>query len=124
MARPLSEVEGTAIYGQDGNLIVIPTTFKDLAAVAITSIATVWTPASGKKVQLMGGMISVSAAASVLFEDNAGGTTVARTPTLAANTPFVFDLGNGRQLAAANNVLKATASAAATITGTIWGVEV
>lgn len=98
-------------------------TRKDLSAVAIGSIATVWTPASGKKVRLMGGMISVSAAASVLFEDNAQGTTVFRTPKLATDTPYNFDLGQGVLLSAANNVLKATSSASANITGTLYGIE-
>ena len=97
----------------------------DLSAVSITSIATVWTPTSGKKFRLMGGSISVSAAVSVLFEDNSAGAGnfVWRTPKLFIDTPYNFDLGNGKLSAAANNVLKATSSAAATITGTIYGVE-
>lgn len=96
---------------------------KDLNALSITSIATVWTPASGKKVRLMGAIISVSAAASVLFEDNSSGNTVCRTPKMAADTPYNFDFGQGILLSAANNVLKATASASATITGTLYGTE-
>jgi hypothetical protein len=96
---------------------------KDLATVTITTITTVWTPTSGKKFRIMGGMISVSAAGSVLFEDNAAGTTVFRTPVLLAATPYNFDLQNGILSAAANNVLKATLSVAGSITGTIWGVE-
>lgn len=102
-----------------------PATRKDHSATAIGSIVTVWTPASGKKVRLMGGCISVSAAANVLFEDNSAGAGnfVFRTPKLAADTPFNFDLGNGVLLAAANNVLKATSSAAANLTGTLYGTE-
>lgn len=97
--------------------------FKDLAVVALGSITTVWTPASGKKVRLLGGMLSSSAAASLLFEDNAGGTTVFRTPKLVADTPFTFSFDRGVLLAAANNVLKATASGASNWTGTLWGCE-
>lgn len=96
---------------------------KDLATVAIGSIATVWTPASGKKVRLMGGCISLSAAASILFEDNASGTTVFRTPKLAVDTPYNFDLGQGVLLSVANNVLKATSSAAANLLGSLYGTE-
>lgn len=98
---------------------------KDLSAVAIGTIATVWTPASGKKFRLMGGSISVSAAANVLFEDNAAGAGnfIYRTPKLLADTPFNFSLGNGFLSATANNILKATSSAAANITGTLWGTE-
>lgn len=101
--------------------------FKDVNAVAAGSIVTVWTPQSGKKFNLMGGCISVSAACSVLFEDNAGGTFIYRTPKLLADTPFYFTVGgtnsNGILSAAANNVLKATSSAAANITGTLFGTE-
>lgn len=97
----------------------------DLGTTAIGTITTVWTPASGKKFRLMGGSISVSAAASVLFEDNAAGAGnfIYRTPKLLADTPFNFSLGNGFLSATANNVLKATASASANITGTLWGTE-
>jgi len=96
---------------------------KDLNAVAGGSIVTVWTPTSGKRVRLMSGSISVSAACSVLFEDNAAGTTVYRTPKLLADTPYSFDLGGGYLLSAANNVLKLTTSAAANVTGTLRGTE-
>ncbi len=99
----------------------------DMAAVAITTIATVYTPTSGKKFRLMGGFISVSAACSVLFEDNVGaGGTVFRTPQLLANTPYNFVVkgGQGYLSAAANNVLKGTASTGTvTITGTLYLCE-
>lgn len=101
-----------------------PDTYKDLATVAAGSIVTVWTPAAGKAVRFMGLTISASAAVSVLFEDNAAAATVFRTPKLQADTPYTFDLGNGFQLAAAGNVLKMTSSAAANITGTLYGVEI
>jgi hypothetical protein len=98
---------------------------KDLNAIAIGAIATVWTPAAGKRFRLMGGVLSVSAAASVLFEDNAAGagSFVFRTPKLAADTPYNFDLGQGFLSAAINNLLKATSSAAASVTGTLYGTE-
>lgn len=113
--------------GSGGTLreIYIPDVFKGLSAVTITTIATVWTPANGKRIRLLGGFISVSAAASVLFEDNAAGAGnfVFRTPVLLTGTPFAFDLGAGVLLSAADNVLKAASSAAATITGTLYGIE-
>jgi len=121
-ARPVvASLQGGAGGGVD---LLIPDTFKTLKGVAIGSIATVWTPASGKKVQLMGGSISVDAAVSVLFEDNVAGTDVFQTPVLLADTPYNFDLGNGVLLSAINNVLKATSSGAANITGTLYGIEV
>jgi hypothetical protein len=101
-------------------------TFKDVSTVAVGSIVTVWTPASGKKFRLMGGTISVSAAVNVLFEDNAAGAGnfVLRTPTLVAGAPYTFTVGtDGKLSATANNVLKATSSGAANMVGTLWGVE-
>jgi len=102
-----------------------PDVFKDVNAVAGGSITTVWTPTSGKRVVFMGLTISVSAACSLLFEDNSAGAGnfVFRTPKLLADTPYTFDLGNGVALSAVDNVLKVTSSAAANITGTIYGVE-
>lgn len=103
-----------------------PAVFKDLSAVTIDTIVTVWMPAAGKKIRLMGGVISASAAVNVLFEDNAAGAGnfVFRTPKLLADTPFVFTLGgNGKLLSLADRVLKATGSAAANITGTLYGTE-
>jgi hypothetical protein len=116
----LYDAGGTAV-GASGALVT-----KDLSAVAIGSIATVWTPASGKKVRLLGGTLSVSAAVNVLFEDNAAGAGAFlwRTPKLAVDTPYTFTVGaGGKVLAAANNVLKATSSAAANVTGTLYGTE-
>jgi hypothetical protein len=103
------------------------TKFVDMAAVDISSIATVWTPATGKKFRLLGGQFSVSAACSVLFEDNthSGNPTVFRTPLLSADTPFIFSMwGDGKLSSTANNVLKATASTGTVaITGTLFGSE-
>ncbi|MGB8644038.1 MAG: hypothetical protein WCF84_02285 [Anaerolineae bacterium] len=120
---PTIGADVSAYNGATWDRLRIPNVFKDLNAAAIGTIATVWTPTSGKKFRIMGGSISVSAAASVLLEDNSGGNTVFRTPKLLADTPYSFDLGNGFLSAAANNVLKATSSAAANVTGTLYGVE-
>lgn len=98
----------------------------DVATVAIGSIATVATPTTGKKLRLLGGSLSVSAAVSILFEDNAAGAGnyIFRTPKLVADTPYRLDLGpRGFVCAAANNVIKATGSGAANLTGVLWGVE-
>jgi len=117
---------GTAEVGTvsiDTDSLKVPTTFKTVKAAAVGTIATVWTPAAGKKVRLMGGCISLSAAASLLLEDNAAGADVFQSPVLAANTPYNFDLGNGVLLSHADDVLKATSSAAANLTGTFYGAE-
>ena len=119
-----------AIYATDDTQgdqpIRLPSVFKDLgAATAAGSIVTIWTPATGYKVRFQGVTVSVSAACSLLFEDNSAGAGnfLLRTPKLLADTPYTFDLGNGIALAAVNNVLKVTSSAAANITGTVYGQE-
>lgn len=114
----------SAFNGASWDRVRVATKGYDMNAVSITSIATVATPTSGKKFRLMSGSISVSAACSVLFEDNSGGNTIYRTPQLLANTPYNFDLGGGFLSAAANNVIKATASTGTvTITGTLRATE-
>ena len=122
----MSATSAISVWNGSGyELVRVASTRKDLSAVTITSIAAVWTPASAKKFRLMGGCISISAAGNVLFEDNAAGAGnfVFRTPKLLADTPYNFDLGNGYLSATINNVLKATASAAGAITGTLYGTE-
>lgn len=107
----------------NGNQVQIPlaTISKDINGVAVGSITTVYTPTSGKKYRLVGGTISVSAAGSVLFEDNSVNNFVYRTPKLAADTPYTFVVlqGQGKLSAAANNVLKATLSTSGNVTGTL-----
>ncbi len=123
-SNPL-EVQGHALVynGLTRDRLRVPAIWKPQSTVAIGAIATVWTPAAGKKFRLMGMIISVSAAVSVLFEDNGAGTTIVQLPVLAANTPYQFTFGNGILSAAANNVLKATSSGAANLIGTIYGTE-
>lgn len=128
LANPTTTNLAAILFGMNGatyDRIRVPAIQKDLAALTISTITTVWTPGSGKKPRLMGGEISVSAAGSVLFEDNSAGTTVFRTPKLAADTPYNFVVmgGQGYMLAAGNNVLKATLSVSGTITGTLYGTE-
>ncbi len=94
----------------------------DMSAVTINSAATVLTPTTGKILRILAVSFSVSADASVLFEDNsaAAANFVFRSPLLLAKTPYTFGLGYGKLLSAVNNVLIATASSNATITGTIY----
>ena len=102
-------------------------TFKVVDAVAITAgtPATVWTPASGKKVRLLGWFLSSSAAAALELQDSgAAGTVIAQTPLLAAagihDAPH---LGEGVVLAAADNTLGLDVTANATVSGMVFGVE-
>lgn len=128
LAKPTTNPVGAWLIGYNGatgDLVRLQSFRVDMSAVAIGSITTVWTPTTGKKFRLMGGSFSVSAAVSVLFEDNAAGAGafIWRTPKLIADTPYNFDLGNGKLSAVIDQVLKATSSAAANITGTLYGTE-
>lgn len=95
---------------------------KTLAAVSTTAEATVWTPLSGKKFRLTGLIVASSATVNLTLKDNTAGTTLMVLPMLAGS-PIQLDLGSGILSAAANNVLTATSSAAATLSGTLFGKE-
>ena len=104
-----------------------PDAFKIIDAVAITAgtPATVWTPASGKKVRLLGWVLSSSAAAALEFQDSgSAGTVRLQTPLLAAagvhNSP---PFGEGYVLAAVDNTLDLDVTANATVSGMVFGVE-
>ena len=108
-------------------LAFTPDTFKMIDAVAITAgtPATVWTPASGKKVRLLGWVLSSSAAAALEFQDSgSAGTVIAQTPLLAA--AGIHDaptLGEGVVMAAADNTLDLDVTTNATVSGMVFGVE-
>ena len=108
-------------------LAFTPGTFKMIDAVAITAgtPATVWTPASGKKVRLLGWFLSSTAGAALEFQDSAAaGTVIAQTPLLAAaGTHDAPILGEGVTLAAADNTLELDVTANSTVSGMVFGVE-
>jgi hypothetical protein len=113
--------DGTSLrYGR------VPSKFVPISAVALVAGtgATIWTPAAGKKIRLMGGWFSSSVAAALILGDNAVGTVIFPTPVLAAAGIFTLPpLGNGQLLALANNVLKLDCTAGTTVTGCVFGTE-
>ena len=110
-----------------GDMERMPNVFKVVDAVAITAgtPAVLWTPASGKKVRLMGFVLSSSAAAALEFQDSgAAGTVIVQTPLLAAAQAYPpVDLRNGKLLAAANATLNLDVTATSTVSGMVWGME-
>jgi len=115
----------------DGRLItrahVGELVIKMVTAVAIVTgtPATIWTPAAGKKVRMLGWTLSASAAARLQFEDSAAaGTVIAQSALLAtAGISNMEKFGEGLALAAANNLLKLNVSANSTVSGMVFGVE-
>ncbi|MBA2559474.1 MAG: hypothetical protein H0V07_06225 [Propionibacteriales bacterium] len=102
--------------------------FKTVAAVAAVAGtgATIWTPAAGKKVRLLGWSLSSSANASLIFGDNTVGAVILRTELLAAAgvSQSPPGLGTGFLSAAADNVLKLDVTANSTVSGFVFGIEV
>jgi hypothetical protein len=101
-----------------------PVVFRDVAGTITAGVgSTIWTPASGKKIRLMGWMLSLSVAGAVLFGDNSI-TPFLRTPDMAAGVGLAAPpLGNGLLLAAANNVLKIDVTATGVVRGFVFGCE-
>jgi hypothetical protein len=125
-------MHSTILSDRSRNHWRIPITFKTVAAVAITAAtgATIWDPAAGKKVRMLGYSFSSSAAASLKFYE--GLTTALTTlrfqgPLLAA--AGVHGLGwadvgpYGILLSAVNMNLNLDVSATSTVSGTVWGTE-
>lgn len=104
-----------------------PDVFKSINANAITAGTPeiVWTPASGKRIRLMGWAVSTTGNAAVHFQDSsAAGTIIAQTPLLAAAAIDDRDLaGRGVLLSAVGNTLKIDVSANSTVSGMVWGIE-
>jgi hypothetical protein len=103
-------------------------TFKLINATAITAgtPATIWTPAAGKTVILLGWTLSSSAAAALEFQDSAAaGTVIAQSPLLAiAGISTIDSIGDGVKLASAGNTLDLDVTATSTVSGMVWGREV
>lgn len=104
---------------------VYPNVFVTVNAVSIAAEATLWTPTSGKKFRLMGGLLtSTGAAGNIIVKDGSGGSTIFLIPNTLVGTPFLFNLpGNGLLSATANNLLRAIGVASQVLNGTLWGRE-
>lgn len=105
-----------------------PVIFKNIAAQAI--VATVpfdlWTPASGKKYELLGWSLSTTVAGSIIFKNKhvAAYTEFLRTPLLLASTPH-----DGPTLQAsdtpgvADDILALDVTISGTVSGFVFGRE-
>lgn len=128
LLKALRELLGDVKTLLDGTLDVATTTlqpniFKMVDAVAIASDTAIWTPTSGKKFRLMGGLLSViGAVGNVTLKD--GGTAFFVLPNITVATPFLFNLGDGKLSSTTDNALKAGGGALQVLNGTVWGVEV
>ena len=102
-----------------------PNTFISVANVTITNETTIWTPGSGKKFKLLGGLLSyLTTSAIVELIDGVGGPTIFTLPEVVLSTAFEFTIPGGITSASADNVLRANGGTLQVLTGTIWGREV
>lgn len=102
-----------------------PNVFKPFAATTITNETTVWTPASGKKFNLMGCVLTQSVATGdVTLRDGTAGTTIMVIPANTVGQAVPFSFGNGIPSATANNVLTAQGASTEKIAGYLFGTEV
>ncbi len=92
---------------------------------AIASETTLWTPTSGKKFRLLGGLLSCTgAAANITLKDGVSGSTIFTLPNVILSTPFQFSIPGGITSGTANNPLRALGTTLQVLNGTIWGKEV
>lgn len=102
-----------------------PNVFVPLAAVAINTETTVWTPAAGKRLRIMGYVITqTGASGNIVVKDNTAGTTILVIPAHTLGAVQVSGpMGNGILSAAANNPLTFTGIAAEVVSGYLFGTE-
>lgn len=118
-----------ALFGYNGTTnepLRTPNIFKPIASTAVTAGTgiTIWDPAASRRFRLMGYVFSCSSAAQLLFCDNAVGTVIARSETLAANgVAKLEDIGNGIPSAAVNNNLLLDVTVNGNVAGMVWGTE-
>lgn len=114
-----------AFNGQMIQPIRQPGKYPIVSAVSVAAEATIWTPASGRRFRLMGGLLtSGTVGGNVTLKDNTGGSTIGLLPFGAAASPMPFTLpGNGILSGAVNNVLTATGAATQTLSGYLIGCE-
>ena len=92
------------------------------ASITAGSPAAIWTPASGKKFNVVQGQLSLSVAGQIILKD--GTTEILRSPQLAAAGVWAFALEGAKLSAAADNVLNIDVSATGSVGGWVGGEEV
>lgn len=97
---------------------------KPIAAVAVTAgtPVAIWTPAAGNKFRVLGFIVSLTVAGSVILKDATA--EFGRTGLLAANTAFQMPgLANGYVSTTANNALNMDVTATGSVSGFVFGYE-
>ena len=117
----LSALQGTLIVSDS----LTPDTFVTVSALSVATEATLWTPASGKKWQLLGGLLSnTGATANITLKDGVSGSTVFTLPSNLLGTVFQFSIPGGKTSGAIDTPLRALGTTLQVLNGTIWGREI
>jgi hypothetical protein len=82
----VTRIPSAILYDRLGNPVSVAAILKNIPAQAVTAgtPVTIWPPAAGKTARVLGFMLSLSVAGSVLLKVGAGHTEFLRTPLMAA----------------------------------------
>lgn len=122
----VTRIPSAIVYDWLGNHLAVANIVKNVAAQAVAAgtPVTIWTPASGKAIRVLGFMLSLSVAGSVMLKYGAGGTEFLRTPLMAAGAGLASPpLGNGILPGNPNDVLKIDVTATGAVSGFVFGSE-
>lgn len=128
--NPTTVLLGAALMGWDGAAWVrarqIATVFKTFDFTAATTEQTLWTPASGKKIRVLGLFAQVGSSASKLtFKSGASNPagTVQVIAGAGANDNCLLLFPGGLLVATADHLLTVARGTSTTLVGTIFGTE-
>jgi hypothetical protein len=108
--------------------MAVPTpVLKNIAAQSITASTPfdLWTPASGKRIRVVGAALSLSVAGSVILKNkhSASYAETVRTPLMAAGIGQTFTFGAGLVPGVADDVLALDVSSSGSVSGYLFGFE-
>jgi len=114
---------GLGYDGTTADMLRIANVFKSVDVSAKSSATTApWTPASGKKFRLMGGLLSAEDAETLTLVQGSSETTVFKIDVLD-EAPIYFDLGQGILGSTADGTLSINSGSGTTVVGVLFGME-
>lgn len=124
-AQALIGMYGGGVGATAGEVLArTATRFVTINAVSVNTETTLWTPTSGKRFRILGGILSVTGASgNLLLRDNTAGAIIAVIPLIVTTPAIHIDYGfYGKLSSTANNLLTAQLTGA-TLSGELWGTE-
>jgi hypothetical protein len=108
--------------------MAVPTVItKNVAAQSITASTPfdLWTPASGKRIRILGFALSLTVAGSIVVKLKHSGSysETLRTPLLLAGTGTTITLGSGIIPGVADDIIALDVSSSGSVSGFLFGTE-